>query len=294
MKIEDATFFSDGLKLSGSFYWPDGAGDGPHPVVIPCSGFTGLNAIHPARFARYLTARGHACFGFDYRGFASSEGPRGRVLLEEQARDIEHAAAFAAGDPRVGPIILLGWGMGGGLVADAARSLRGLAGLCCVNGFYVGARVQRAHRGEDGLSGFERRVAEERVHRARTGEDRETDPFDLYPLDDQSRRYVDTVLRKTEDYDAQPYSWQLAESLLRFDVEAFAPSLRLPLLVCHGEQNRLHPVEEARSFHEAYGGEKELYWIPEAGHTEFMADDNPTFLALAGRIEEWVAARFAA
>jgi hypothetical protein len=290
MKIETTTFFSDGLKLSGTFYWPDDAGPGPHPLVVPCSGFTGLNAIHPARFARYLTARGQACFGFDYRGFAGSEGPRGRVLLEEQARDIIHAATFAAADPRVDAarLVLLGWGMGGGLVIDAARTLRDIAGLVCVNGFYVGARVQRAHRGEDGLRAFEERAAAERAHRVATNDDHETDPFDLYPLDEQSRRYVDNVLRKAPNYDAQPYSWRLADSLLRFDVEAHAPRLAAPLLVCHGEKNALHPPAEATAFHAAYGGPKDLYWIPDAGHTEFMADDNPTFQALAARIADWL------
>jgi len=293
MRIETTTFLSDGLRLSGTFYWPDAPGRGPDAIVVVCSGFTGLNAIHPARFARYLTARGHACFGFDYRGFAASEGASGRVLLEEQARDIVHAATFAAADARVdgSRLALLGWGMGGGLVVEAARTFRELDGLACVNGFYVGARVQRAHRGEAGLRTFERQAAAERTRRVTSGEDRETDPFDLYPLDAQSRHYVDNVLRKTPGYEARSCSWQLADSLLRFDVEAHASRLDVPLLVCHGERNALHLPAEAASFHAAYGGPKELYWIPDAGHTEFMADDHPTFLALGARIAQWLASR---
>jgi len=291
MRTETTTFFSDGLALSGAFFTPDD--DGPNiagPIVIPCSGFTGLRDIHPARFARFLTARGHRCFGFDYRGFADSEGPRGRVLLEEQVRDIVHAAAFVAGDERVDArrIVLLGWGMGAGLVLDAARLVRGVVGVAAVNGFYNGDRVQRAHRDPDAYERFLRTVDEERTARAQTGRAGQTDPFDIYPLDPQSRRYVDEVLRRAEGYDAEPYSYELADSLLRWNVEAHAPNMRIPLLVAHGDKNRLHPVDAATSLFEAWAGPKELFWLENAGHTEFMHDDDPKFQALGARIERWL------
>lgn len=295
MTEERTRCFSDGLRLSGTFFWPDGpVGDTPRPLVVACSGFTGLCSIHPARFARYLTARGHACFGFDYRGFAESEGTPGRVLLEEQVRDIIHAVAFAAADPRVDArrIVLLGWGMGAGLVLDAARILPGIIGIIAANGFYNGRRFQHAHRGDDGLRSFCEQVDAERADRARTGQATEVDPFDIYPLDPQSREYVDRVLRKTAGYEAERYSMELADSLLRWDVEAYAGQMDVPLLVAHGRENRLHPPAEAESLYAAYAGPKSIYWIEQAGHTEFMHDDNPRFQALGARIAEWLAERF--
>ncbi len=294
MRTEQTHFFSDGLRLGASFFWPDGHDPAtPQPIVIACSGFTGLRHIHPARFARFLTARGHACFGFDYRGFADSEGTPYRVLLEEQVRDIRHAAAFVAGDERVDAshLVLLGWGMGGGLVLDAARELPGLAGVIAVNGFYNGKRVQRAHRDDADYRAFCERVDHERRERSRTGAAAEADPFDIYPLDPQSRRYVDDVLRKTPGYEAERYSFELADSLLRWDPQAYADRMRLPLLIAHGDQNQLHPVEEAESLHRAYAGPKELYWIEGAGHTEFMHDEDPKFQALGARVAEWIEAR---
>ena len=47
-------------------------------------------------------------------------------------------------------IVLLGWGMGAGLVLEAASVAGQLMGLACINGFYDAPRVQRALRGEDG------------------------------------------------------------------------------------------------------------------------------------------------
>lgn len=294
MQTEQTHFFSDGLRLGASLFWPDDVDAGtPQPMVVACSGFTGLRHIHPARFARYLTGRGLSCCGFDYRGFADSEGTRCRVLLEEQVRDIVHATAWVAGDERVDPsrLLLLGWGMGGGLVLDAARELPGVIGVIAVNGFFDGARVQRAHRGEDGLRAFRERVDAERRERARTGVAAQTDPFDIYPLDPQSREYVDNVLRKTPAYEAERYSFELAESLLRWAPEAYAGRMQLPLLIAHGDANKLHPVSEAESLHGAYAGPKELYWIRGAGHTEFMHDDDPRFQGLAAHVADWIAAR---
>ncbi len=291
MRTEPATFFSDEIRLSGAFFLPDGDdGTDARPLVVPCSGFTGLMRIHPARFARSLTAAGHRCFAFDYRGFAESGGTRGRVLLEEQVRDIMSAVAFASGDPRVDRdrIVLLGWGMGAGLVLDAARSLEGVAGIVAANGFYDGARVQRAHRGEEGMRRFLEDVRAEREERARAGAARRVDPFDIYPLDTQSRAYVDSTLRTFEHYDTESYSFELAESLLRWRPEIHAPEMRIPLLIAHGDANALHPTEEAIALHDAYAGEKELFWIEGAGHTEFMHDDDPRYLALAERVVRFV------
>ena len=67
----ERSFHSDGIPLSGAFYLPDSGIDRRAPLVVPCSGFTGLRRIHPERFARSLTARGYACFAFDYRGSVS-------------------------------------------------------------------------------------------------------------------------------------------------------------------------------------------------------------------------------
>lgn len=291
MQTDPRTFYSDGLRLSGAFFNPDGLDvSRPAPLVVPCSGFTGLMNIHPARFARALTAAGHRCFAFDYRGFAESEGERGRVVLEEQVRDIRSAVAYASAEPGVDPhrIVLLGWGMGGGLVLDASRGLTGIVGLIAANGFYDGARVQRAHRGEAGFSAFLQRTGEIAAQRARTGENPRVDPFEIYPLDTQSREYVDTTLRTFEHYDTEGYTYDLAESLLRWRPEVYAPFVRVPLLIAHGDRNRLHPVEEATSLYERYAGEKVLFWIEGAGHTEFMHDDDPKFRSLAARVIEFV------
>lgn len=296
MRAEEATFYSDGLKLDGAFHLPDDLDENrKHPLVIPCSGFTGLRSIHPERFARYLTEHGYSCFSFDYRGFGNSEGERGRVILEEQVRDVLHAVGYVEGDERVNPdrLVLLGWGMGAGVVLDAARELLGVVGLIAVNGLYSGKRVQQSHHSTKGFLQFRDRVRAEYAARARSGEAQWGDPFYYYPLDEDSRHYVENVLRRQPGYDAEQYSGELADSLLRWNPAAHGPDMRTPLLIAHGTRNALHPSTEAEALFAAYAGPKELYWIEGAGHTEWMFDDNPHFRALAARIVRWLDALLA-
>jgi uncharacterized protein len=292
MKEQLVTFFSDGIRLDGALYRGENH-DPSKPLLIINSGFTGLRNIHPARFARALTPLGYACFAFDYRGFAESEGERGRVLLEEQARDITNAVTFMSDRlENLGRgIVLAGWGMAGGLILEAARMCPPLRGLIAMNGFYDAERVQRALRSDRGyrelLSWLAARRRSAVVRRA----EEDLDPFAIYPLDPKSRKYVDEVLRQTEHYDrgAAAVKLSFADSLLRFKPERDLDHLReTPILIAHGDENQLHPVEEANSLHAKYPGPKALHWIRGAGHTEWMLDEHPLFQQLVGRIDVWL------
>lgn len=285
-------FYSDGLRLDGAFFLPEGDADPSRPMVVACSGFTGYRRIHPARFSRSLTARGYRCFGFDYRGHLESEGTPNRVLLEEHVRDIRHAAVFAAGETNAG-VVLLGWGMGGGMILEAARGLgKTLRGVVCVNGFYDAIRVQRAVRGEADWQRFQDWLEQDRQRGVRSPAPRGVDPFWIYPLDEVTRGYVDGVLRKVPGYEWERIETNMADSLLAFAPERHLDHLHnVPALIAHGEKSALHPPEEARSLFDKYPGEKELYWIEGGGHTEWMADDNPRYQALATRIADWLDAR---
>lgn len=289
--IEESTsFYSEGLKLDATFYLPDpGKDDRSRPMIMTCSGFMGLNRIHPARFARGLTELGYTCFGFDYRGFAESEGEHGRVLLEEQISDIANGAAFAAKHPHAsnGHILLMGWGMGAGLVLEAARLIPRVVGLVCMNGFYNGKRVQVLLRGYSGYVKFLETIDEARAEAAMSGKVVEVDPFAIYPLDTQSETYVDDVLRQFDAFGGLVKP-TLADSLLRFAPESHLEDLsRVPVFIAHGERNFLHPPTEAEMLFNAYPGPKELFWLWGAGHTEWMDDQNPIFRKLITAIDAW-------
>jgi len=284
------TFTSDGLRLDAALY--ETTPDPTKPVVLANSGFTGLKHIHPERFARALTPLGYRVFAFDYRGFANSEGTKGEVLLEEQARDIANAATFLKRelDLAWNDLALLGWGMGGGLVLQASRMLPHVGGVIAMNGFYDSRRVQRALRGEAGLRDFHAWLERENDRRARGESVGLHDPFQIYPLDPDSRRYVDEVLRPTPGYEASVYL-NFAQSLLAFDVEHALDHLEdTPALIVHGAENALHPPEEATSLARNYPGPVQLEWLDGVGHTEWMLDDHPIFQDAMRRVHAWLEA----
>ncbi|MDZ7667503.1 MAG: alpha/beta fold hydrolase [Desulfotignum sp.] len=297
MKEKQIWFYSDGLKLQGTFYYPDaGQADETKPDIVICSGFMGLNNIHPARFARALTEKGYACFGFDYRGFAQSEGTPGKVLLEEQIRDIENAAIFVSMQKKNPDkkTVLIGWGMGAGLVLEAAYAVPDLAGMISINGFYNGFRFFKAYRSEAEYKKFMAWLLQQRFEEVKTGKSVRVDPFKIYPLDTVTRGYVDEVLFKTDGFGGA-VDIGFAYSLLRYNpegqLEQQVPDV--PLLVVHGEDNRLHPLSEAKSLYQKYPGDKTLHIIPRAGHTEWMCDDCKPFQKLIATLLTWLESKVA-
>ena len=294
--IEERTqFYSDGLKLEASFFFPtDGERSTERPVIIPCSGFMGLKTIHPERFARALTPAGYTCFTFEYRGFGKIKTVGGKVLIDEQIRDIVHAMSFVVGDQRMRDrrLVLIGWGMGGGLVLKATPIAPNVYGLICINGLYDAIRVQRSVRGEAGWRKFRSWFQDQQIQASRTPDTIEVDPFEIYPLDPVTKTYVDGPLNASPGFGGTVH-FSFAESLLGFAPECDVKHLSdVPLLVIHGEDNRLHPLLEAESLFTVYPGPKERFWIPGAGHTEWMHDDDPIFRTVVDRIITWLVHHF--
>ncbi len=293
MTEESVSFYSDGLRLDASLYAAETTSTEERDIVIvTCSGFQGLKKIHPERFARSLTKRGYRCFGFDYRGFGKSEGRAGEVSLEEQARDIANALAFLSEHPRARgrKMVLMGWGMGAGLILEAARIAPPVHALVAINGFYDAGRIQRQVRGGAGWSEFQSWFQQESSRLSRSGETPETDPFHVYPLDPVTEEYVDRVLRQNAGF-GTPVKPGFAASLLLFAPERRLDHLRqTPILIVHAQRNQLHPPGEAQSLFEKYPGPKTLYWIPDAGHTEWMLDDDPKFRSLVECLDGWIQA----
>lgn len=293
MKTIDTPFYSEGLKLDGSFFMPEeGKKREGAPLLIICSGFMGLKNLHPARFARALTLKGYPCFGFDYRGFAKSEGEKRRVLLEEQISDIANAAAFAAAHPlsKGHPTVLMGWGMGAGLILEAAHLVPNVAALICLNGFYNGRRVQKMVRGYEGWLDFLKDTNLRRREMAQSGRNVDVEPFEIYPVDNISSGYVESSLRLNPDFGGKVRPL-LADSLLRFAPEHNLEDLSsLPLLIVHGEMNRMHPPTEAESLYGRYPGPKELLWLWKMGHTEWMQEEGAVFCQVVEKIDSWLQA----
>ncbi len=274
-------FYSDGLKLEGTFYYPDSYNQNKqYPAIIINSGYQGVNEFYPKMFAKFLTEKGYICMGFDYRGFADSEGDPSRVLLEEQVEDIQNALTYLRYQSEVdnNRIGLIGWGMGGSNVIRVAEkeSIAAVAGL---NGFYHGERWLKTVHSYETWSTVLDAVEEDRIRRVTTGESKKADPFFHYPLDPATKDYVQKELASKKGFGGET-QLQFTESVLELDAEKAARNLvDTPLFVAHGKENLLHPIEESIALYRAATGPKTYYEI-NGKHNDFMYSEDEEFKAL--------------
>jgi uncharacterized protein len=283
------SFYSEGCKLQGTIYYPDDYVETRiYPAIIPNSGYNGFNSFYPRLFARNFTRNGYICLGFDYRGFAHSEGVKGRVILDEQVADIRNAITFLSCQPSIDPqkIGILGWGMGASNVIRAAAADRRVRAVAALNGFYRGDRWLKSVHTYAQWHRIVKEVEEDRVRRVTTGQSQQVDTFRYYPLDPTTDNHVHVELAHIPGYGEQ-VSVQFAESIMEMDAERVAAEISpRPVFVAHGSRNLLHPIEESRALYEAAQQPKRYYEI-DGEHNDFMYEDHPQFQQLIGELAEF-------
>jgi uncharacterized protein len=281
-------FFSDGHRLDGDLWLPQSSRKSV--VVIPCSGYLGLKALQPARFARALVPRGYACLTFDYRGFGFSDGERGRLVPMEQVEDIRAAVDYVSSEPdgERRAVVLLGWGLGGALViAEGADDPR-VAAVASLNGFADGYRTTRALHDDVSWAALVDRFDEDRVQRSRHGRSELLSAFDLVRLEGSTLEYVKTELHKESGF-GFPVTYHSSEQLLRFSVEHLVGRITpRPLFLAHGADNDLYKPAESERLYELAGEPRELHLLEGAGHSEWMHDEHETFRHLVDLIDGFI------
>jgi fermentation-respiration switch protein FrsA (DUF1100 family) len=289
MKQRDIHFYSEGHKLVGTVYLPDDYKAGEkRPVIIPNSGYQGFNAFYPKLFSRYFTAAGYVCLGFDYRGYAESEGPQGRFIIGEQVEDIRNAVTFAQTLPEADPerIGLLGWGMGAPSVIEVTATDPRVKAVAGLNGFYNGERWLKSIHTPEGWEDILKLVAEDRIQRVTSGTSKRVEPFVHYLLDPATNDYVEKELAPAQAISKQ-VDLQFTESIISMNIEPMVAAVApRPLFIAHGKDNMLHPKQEAEAVYTAAHDPKELYWI-DGKHNDFMFYDHPVLNALTKRIVDF-------
>jgi fermentation-respiration switch protein FrsA (DUF1100 family) len=289
MKERQINFYSEGFKLEGTIYLPDDYVEGDkRPAIIPNSGYQGFNEFYPRLFAKNLTENGYVCLGFDYRGFANSEGEKGRVILDEQVEDITNAISFLQAQPEVDSeqIGLIGWGMGAANVVRVAAKDKRVKATAALNGFFDGERWLKSIHSYVEWVNIVKSVEEDRVQRVTTGESVLADPFIHYPLDPATMDYVQKELVPLSPFGKQT-QLQFTDSIMTMNAEKVVAEISSrPLFIGHGKDNLLHPLEESLALYNAASEPKELYLI-EGKHNDFMYDEHPVFQELVGALAEF-------
>src|SRR5215471_1036597 len=96
------TFYSEGFKLGGDLYLPEGLpSGGRRAAVVLCHGYTGVKDLYLPDTARALNAAGYVVLTFDYKGWGASEGPPNRLAPYSRVADVQAALTFLTLEPSV-------------------------------------------------------------------------------------------------------------------------------------------------------------------------------------------------
>ena len=96
-------FYSEGFKLQGDVYVPDGLTAGEtRSAILLCHGYTGVKDLYLPDNARVLNEAGYVVMTFDYKGWGESEGVApNRLVPYSRVADVQAAMTFLGLQPEV-------------------------------------------------------------------------------------------------------------------------------------------------------------------------------------------------
>jgi alpha-beta hydrolase superfamily lysophospholipase len=246
-------------------------------ALINVHGLGDHSGLYPA-LVEHFTSRGIAVHAYDTRGNGRSPGQRAYVeRWDEYREDLEHFVALVRREEPDRPIFLLGNSLGGLIVLDYAlyrpEGIRGIIAASPPLG-RLGVPAPLLALGRV-LSRVWPRFS------LRTG-------MDLSGLA-RDPVVAETVL-------ADPLFHRVGTARLSTEVvaaiarvQAAAPRFPLPLLVLHGSDDRMVPVDGSRAFVARVGHpDRELREYAGAYHVLFADLDRERVLT---DVEQWIAAR---
>ena len=277
MESQEFTFeTSRGLRLFERVWLPDGM---PRADVAIVHGY----AEHSGRYAHvaaYLVDRGYAVSAFDLRGHGKSEGPR--VLVRSFNEYLDDLDAFLARvRARAGsrPLFLLGHSMGGGVAALAEVTRRPpIDGLLLSGASTDTAPAPRIVVGLTRLLGR------------------------FLPRLKLTKIASSTVSRDpavVAGYDTDPLNYRgrvtagLAAAMIRATktIRENAEKLDMPLLIMHGSEDALVPVEVSRTLYDRASSRDKTLKIYDGLYHEIL--NEPEQLTVLADIADWIDARIA-
>jgi dipeptidyl aminopeptidase/acylaminoacyl peptidase len=268
------TFYSEGHKLTGDLYLPDGLPKGERRAgVVLCHGYTGVKDLYLPDNARVLNEAGYVVLTFDYKGWGTSEGTRSRLAPMSRVADVQAAMTFlglqeSVDEDRLG---IYGTSYGGATVIwTAAIDPRVKCVVSCV-GIGNGVRWMRSVRRPDEWVDLLARSKVDRETRVLTGKSEYVAREDVLLPDRQSAELA-AAARKNNPNAVGSIPLEYIDETLQFHpewvVDKIAPR---PLLLITTDDDRLVPPEESEALFAKAGEPKKLVTLKGWGHYEVYA-----------------------
>ena len=275
----NVSFYSDGLKIAGTLFEAEDAGNKSCPGIVMCQGMIGIKEYFWfPHIAREFVAMGYVALTWDYRGVGESEGEFGRLYPLEQAEDIRNALTYLELHPKVDPdrLALIGWSHSGAMVPYVAGVDDRVKCAVSILGWADGRRMLRAARRNAEWLEFLDRIAEDRKSQIKTGKSQILEPGEIVGRDRSANEDTERVLSKIpgmENVKATPYTLATAAKLMEFQpievVDRISPRA---ILYIASEKDVLTPAEDIVEMYKRTRDPKKLLVIPGIGHHEIYEE----------------------
>jgi dipeptidyl aminopeptidase/acylaminoacyl peptidase len=284
-------FYSEGVKLKGDVYTPDGLSPGEsRGAVLLCHGYTGVKDLYLPDAARVLNGAGYVAMTFDYKGWGDSEGTRSRLAPYGRVLDVQAAMTFLGLQPEVDPerLGLLGVSYGGatvtwvGAVDPRARCVVSVVGIG--NGARWMSRVRRMDEWFDLLE----RSRADRARRATTGVSEYVERSEILLPDRQSAELA-AAARCNNPAAVNAIPLEYVDDTIGFNPEWIVDRISpRPILFITTDNDRLVPPEESEQLYAHAGEPKKLLVLKGYGHYEVYAE--PAFSEVMAAALDWFGA----
>ena len=282
------SFYSEGFKLTGDLYLPDGQPDGEERAgIVLCHGYTGVKDLYLPDNAGVLNDAGYVVLTFDYKGWGESEGSPSRLAPYSRVADVQAAITFlglqdGVDEDRIG---IYGTSYGGATVVwTAAVDRRVKCVVACV-GVGHGARWMRSVRRPDEWHDLLARTKADREQRVMTGKSEFAPRSDILLPDRQSAELA-AAARKANPAAIDTLPLEYIDQTLEFHpewvVDKIAPR---PILFITTNDDRLVPPEESEALYALAGEPKKLITLRGYGHYEVYAE--PAFSEVMAETVAW-------
>ena len=295
MQCESVSFYSEGVRLEGDLYRPDGAGpDDARAGIVLCHGYTGVKSLYLPDNARVLTEAGYVVLTFDYKGWGASEGPRARLAPFSRVADALAALTFLQTRPGVEPahLGLYGTSYGGATVIWAAALDPRVRCVVSVVGVGDGRRWMRSVRRPDEWHDLLARAQEDREQAVVSGESTMAERDEIL-LQDRASAQLSAAARAGNPDAVSTVPASFIDETLSFHADWVVGKIApRPLLLVATEDDRLVPPEESQSLYDLAGEPKRLVVLKGYGHYDVYAE--PAFGEVMAATLAWYRAHLPA
>jgi len=281
-------FYSEGFKLVGDIYVPDGLPSGEQrAAVLLCHGYTGVKDLYLPDNAKTLNDAGYVVMTFDYKGWGESEGTRSRLAPYSRVADVQAAMTYLGIQPEADAdrIGLYGTSYGGATVSWTGAVDQRAKCIVSVVGIGHGARWMSRVRRVDEWFDLQERSKEDREKRASTGESEYVDRSEILLPDRQSAELA-AAARRNNPAAVGTIPLEYVDDTIGFNPEWIVDKISpRPILFITSDNDRLVLPEESEQLYAHSGEPKKLVVLKGYGHYEVYTE--PAFSEVMAATLEW-------